>query len=190
MPDNDRISNKNKLPDDHSNWLTSYRVEDYLNRINKILHRTEGEYLICEFISKKTRRILDLGTGNGRLIKLLKEKIPDVESVAIDFSPPMINECRKEFFNDKTIEIIEHDLTYPLPINLGKFDAIVSSFAIHHLKHERKRKLYSEIFFMLKPKGIFCNLDHIHSDFKKLNQYFRKIIGRTPINKEHGKRLA
>lgn len=145
---------------------------------------------MCGFIPKKTSRILDLGTGNGILIKLLKEKMPAIESVAIDFSPPMLSELRREFLNDKTVEIIEHDLTYPLPTNLGKFDAIISSFAIHHLKHNRKRDLYSEIFFILKPGGIFCNLDHIHSESKKLNQYFRKIMGRTPVNKEHGKRLT
>jgi len=185
-----RISNKNRITDDHSNWRTSSRVENYLNRIDKIPHRTEGEFLLCEFIPKKTNRILDLGTGNGRLIKLLKEKIPEVESVAIDFSPPMIKEFLKEFSNNKKVEIVEHDLTYSLPNNLGKFDAIVSSFAIHHLKNERKRELYSEIFFILNPKGIFCNLDHIYSGSEKLNQYFRKIMGPTPINKEHGKRLA
>lgn len=89
---------------------------------------------------KRTRRILDLGTGNGRLIKLLKEKIPTVKSVTIDFSPPMLNEFKREFLNDDTIKIIEHDLTYPLPTNLGKFDAIVSNFAIHHLMHNRKKR--------------------------------------------------
>lgn len=141
------ILNKNRITDDHSNWRTSSRVVNYLNRIDKIPHRTEGELLLCEFIPKKTSRILDLGTGNGRLIKLLKEKIPAIESVAIDFSPPMLNELRREFLNDKTVEIIEHDLTYPLPTNLGKVDAIISSFAIHHLKHNRKKDFYSEIFF-------------------------------------------
>ena len=172
-----------KITDDHSNWRTSSRVVDYLNRVDKIPQRTEGELLLCEFISNKTRRILDLGTGNGRLIKLLKEKILTVESVAIDFSPPMLNEFRREFLNDDTIKIIEHDLTYPLPMDLGKFDAIISSFAIHHLMHNRKRSLYSEIFSILKQGGIFCNLDHISSESKKLNQYFRKVMGQRPINK-------
>ena len=89
---------------------------------------------------------------------MLKGKIPILDSVAIDFSPPMLNEFRKEFLNDKTVEIIEHDLTYPLPINLGRFDAIISSFAIHHLKHERKRELYSEIFFFLNQEVFFVIL--------------------------------
>ena len=192
MSDNIKsLSNKNRIIDDHSNWQSSSRVVDYLNRINKIPHRTEGEFLLCEFIpSKKPTRILDLGTGNGRLIKLLKGKIPFLESVAIDFSPPMLNELKREFLNDKTVHIIEHDLTYPIPKNVGKFDAIISSFAIHHLKSNRKRELYSEVFFHLKSNGIFCNLDHIKTESKKLNIYFRKVMGRTPINEEHCKRLT
>jgi methylase of polypeptide subunit release factors len=85
LRDNKKITNKNRIIDDHSNWRIVSRVADYLNRVDKIPHRSEGELLLCEFIPKKTRRILDLGTGNGRLIKLLKEKIPTVESIAIEF---------------------------------------------------------------------------------------------------------
>ncbi len=33
------ISNKNRIADDNSNWRTSSRVVDYLNRIDKISHR-------------------------------------------------------------------------------------------------------------------------------------------------------
>ena len=61
LRDNKMISNRNRITDDHSNWRTSSRVIDYLNRINKIPHMTEGEVLLCEFIPKKTSRILDLG---------------------------------------------------------------------------------------------------------------------------------
>ena len=153
MRDNKKKINKNRIIDDHSNWRASSRVTDYLNRLDKIPHRTEGEILLCEFIPKKTKRILDLGTGNGRLIKLLKEKIPTVKSVAIDFSPPMLKEFRREFVDDDTIKIIEHDLTYPLPTNLGKFDAIISSFAIHHLMHNRKKIFTLKYFLFLNQEA-------------------------------------
>ena len=182
--------NNTRVIDDHSKWLTSRRVKDYLNRVEQIPHRTEGESILCEFISKKTKRVLDLGSGNGRLIKLLKEKLPKIEYVALDFSPPMLIELKRQFLSDPLIKIVEHDLSYQLPSTLGKFDAIISSFAIHHLTHKRKRDLYVEIFSILKPGGIFCNLDHISSNSIRLSKYFRKIMTRKPVNKEHEKRLT
>lgn len=186
-----RVKKNNTLViDDHSKWLTSRRVKDYLNRVEQIPHRTEGESVLCEFISKKTKRVLDLGSGNGRLIKLLKEKLPKIEYIALDFSPHMLIELKRQFLSDPLVKIVEHDLSYELPSTLGKFDAIISSFALHHLTHKRKKELYFEIFSILKPGGIFCNLDHISSNSIRLSKYFRKIMARKPVNKEHEKRLT
>lgn len=182
--------NNTLVIDDHSKWLTSRRVKDYLNRVEQIPHRTEGESVLCEFISKKTKRVLDLGSGNGRLIKLLKEKLPNIEYIALDFSPHMLIELKRQFLSDPLVKIVEYDLSYELPSTLGKFDAIISSFALHHLTHKRKKELYFEIFSILKPGGIFCNLDHISSNSIRLSKYFRKIMARKPVNKEHEKRLT
>jgi SAM-dependent methyltransferase len=66
--------------------VTSERVEGYLERADKIPHRKEGENVLLDFIPKTTRRVLDLGKGYGRLIKLLKTKISSAKYVAIDFS--------------------------------------------------------------------------------------------------------
>jgi hypothetical protein len=65
----------NIKPDDPSHWLILWRDRQYLNRANKILHRSDGEQVLIDFIPMSTRRILDLGTDDGRLVKLLKQKI-------------------------------------------------------------------------------------------------------------------
>jgi ubiquinone/menaquinone biosynthesis C-methylase UbiE len=69
----------------------------------------------------------------------------DMEAVAMDFSPTMLEAASKRFASIPRISVIAHNLDGPLPA-LGRFDAVISSFAIHHLVHERKRALYAEIF--------------------------------------------
>lgn len=80
------------------------------------------------------------------------------------------------------MELFEHDLSELLP-DLGSFDAVVSSFAIHHLEHERKRSLYSEVFDLLEPGGVFANFEHVASPTHRLHLAFFEAIG-EPIESE------
>lgn len=148
----------------------------YLRKADTIPHRTEGEAVLLEQVPREVDRLLDLGTGNGRLLALLKVDRPQMSSIAIDFSPTMLAAARQQFANDSTVQIVEHNLDDPLP-SLGRFSAVVSSFAIHHLSHDRKRSLYGEVFSLLEPGGIFCNLEHVASPTENLHELFRRAIG-------------
>ena len=118
-------------------WSNAQNALAYLNVSDNLPHRSEGEAVLFEHITKDTNRILDLGTGDGRLIRLIKKNRPDIEAVTLDVSPTMLKAARDYFANDSKVKVIEHDLSLPLP-DLDYFDAVISSFAIHHLKHERK----------------------------------------------------
>ncbi len=164
-------------------WTRTDHALDYLERADSITHRTEGESSLLEFIPRATRRILDLGTGDGRLLALVlrgqvKKECPSTEAVAIDFSPAMIEAAGKRFAGDSSVALVTHNLDNPLP-GLGKFDAVISSFAIHHLVHERKRALYSEIHGLLNAGGVFCNLEHVASPTPRLHEEFLHGIGFT-----------
>ena len=160
-------------------WSRSDHALDYLERADSITHRTEGESSLLEFIPQTTRRILDLGTGDGRLLALVKREHPNTEAVAIDFSPAMLEAAKKRFAGDSSVAVLTHSLDDPLP-ELGKFDAVISSFAIHHVVHERKRTLYSEIHGLLNAGGVFCNLEHVASPTPRLHEEFLRAIGFTP----------
>jgi tRNA (cmo5U34)-methyltransferase len=171
-------------------WTSTEHAQDYLGRANSIPHRTEGEATLLEFIPKTARRILDLGTGNGRLLALAKSSLAPiaVESVAIDFSPTMLEAAGKRFAEDSSVTIIAHNLDHPLPA-LGKFDAVISCFVIHHLVHERKRALYAEIHNILNSGGVFCNLDHVASPTQRLHEEFLHRTGNTVKHEDPSNKL-
>src|SRR5688572_28299544 len=125
-------------------YATAEHALKYLALADKIPHRAEGEGILLDFVPRTARRILDLGAGDGRLLALLRIDRPEAEGVAVDFSPAMLQAARARFQNAPKISVIDHNLDHSLPA-LGQFDAVVSSFAIHHCSDERKKSLYTEI---------------------------------------------
>jgi tRNA (cmo5U34)-methyltransferase len=166
-------------------WVKADHAVQYLGRADRIPHRTEGEATLLELLPRRVERVLDLGSGDGRLLALVLEKFPEASGVALDFSPTMIERLRARFGQRGGVEILNHNMDHPLP-QLGLFDAVVSSFAIHHCTHDRKRELYSEVFQLLVPGGTFCNLEHVASPTAKLHEEFLAAIScesEDPSNK-------
>lgn len=157
-------------------YQTPEYASAYLARAAEIPHRGEGEAVLLSFVPPSSKRILDLGTGGGRLLVLLRDHCPDAELVGLDFSPAMLAAASARFAGDPRVSIREHDLNATLPTDLP-FDAIVSGFAIHHCADERKRTLYGEIYDRLSPGGVFCNLEHVSSPTSALHQRFLDGIG-------------
>ena len=169
-------------------WTKSDHALDYLERADSIAHRKEGEATLLEFIPQTARRVLDLGTGDGRLLALVRAEHPATDAVAIDFSPAMLDAAKKRFGDDPSVTLVIHNLDDPLP-ELGTFDAVVSCFAIHHLVHERKRALYSEVYDRLNAGGVFCNLEHVASPTPRLHREFLHGIGYTVETEDPSNKL-
>ena len=169
-------------------WSTAEHSKDYLERADSIPHRREGEATLLEFLPERIGRFLDLGSGGGRLLALVKEARPNAEAVAVDFSAAMLEVLRNAYRGDAQTSIVEHDLSSPLP-ELGKFDAVVSSFAIHHVTHERKRTLYAEIFERINPGGMFLNLEHVASATDRLHESFLAQLDLTSETEDPSNKL-
>jgi SAM-dependent methyltransferase len=170
-------------------WTTDRdRVRRYLDRADEFPHRVEGESVLLEHVPADAHRVLDLGTGDGRLLALLRADRPEMLAVGVDFSELMLSATRERLVGDERTKLVRHDLSEPLPA-LGRFDAVVSSFAIHHLEDERKRSLFGEVFDLLEPGGVFANFEHVASPSQRLHAAFFEAIGEPLENEDPSDRL-
>lgn len=170
-------------------WRSPTHALEYLARADTVPHRTEGEGVLLECLPRPLMRVLDLGSGGGRLLALVKLARPEARAVALDFSMTMIDRLRDRFAADPSVSVMEHDMDDPLPASLGTFDAIVSSFAIHHLPHERKRAIYAEVYRLLAPRGVFCNLEHVASPTATLHEQFLAALTVGPGEEDPSNKL-
>jgi tRNA (cmo5U34)-methyltransferase len=203
-------------------WSDPAWAQRYLGERDGIPHRVEGITVLMEVVPRRARRVLDLGTGDGHTLGLLRAAMPSAreevpssdegvgsarprtagrvrerrakrarpeEWVGVDFSAEMLGRARERFADDPAVQIVEHDLDDPLPKTLGRFDLVVSSFAIHHCVHERKRALYGEVFELLEPGGMFANLEHVASATPALHVDFLAAIGRSPDDDDPSNKL-
>jgi tRNA (cmo5U34)-methyltransferase len=166
-------------------WSEPGRVAEYLSR--EIPHRRVAEELLLEALPERVDRFLDLGTGDGRLLGLVRERHPQAHGVGLDSSKPMLDRAAELFGGERSIELRSYDLASPL-VEPGPFDAIVSGLAIHHLEDGRKRALFAEAHGLLAPGGVFANLDLVRSATPALHERFRREIGR--VEDDPGDRLA
>ncbi len=99
---------------------------------------------------KEGDKILDLGCGNGRLIKSLDEADKKYDYLGIDFSKNIIEQAKQQF-PDRKFQV--NDIS-DLDFAANSFDMIFSIATFHHLVSKKERlELLNKINTWLKPGG-------------------------------------
>ena len=97
---------------------------------------------------KPGQRVLEVGSGPGHIASALAET--GIEVTGIDFSGAMVEVARTRYpelaFQEANAE--------NLPFDDESFDAVVSSFVVHHLA--RPEIVFREVRRVLKPGGRFA----------------------------------
>jgi SAM-dependent methyltransferase len=171
-------------------WVDAEHARSYLEARDEIPYRAQGMTALAEFLPAEVERALDLGTGDGVTLALVRELRPGATGVAADFSEEMLGLARARFAADERVEVVAHDLDTPLPATWGRFDLVVSSFAIHHVEDTRKRALYAEVHERLRPGGTFLNLEHVASPTPELHAAFLAALGIDPADDDPSNLLA
>ena len=171
-------------------WRNAEHAINYLDKRDLIPRRAEAYSVLFEALPERVNRVLDLGTGDGNTLELVLDSYPGATGVGLDFQDEMLDRARQRFAGEASVEIRRHDLDAPLPADLGEFDAVVSSFAIHHLVPDRQRQLYAEIFDRLVPGGVFANVEHVASTTARRHEEFLYAIGSSPEQDDPSNKLV
>jgi tRNA (cmo5U34)-methyltransferase len=158
-------------------WRNADHAINYLEKRASIPRRTDAYEVLFEIMPERVERVLDLGTGDGNVLQMVLDARPGATGVGLDFQDEMLDRARERFADRPEAEIRRHDLDAPLPADLGRFDVVVSSFAIHHLEPERQMALYGEVFQHLVPGGLFANVEHVASSTPKRHEEFLLAAG-------------
>jgi SAM-dependent methyltransferase len=166
------------VTEDPGGWHDPAQVSEYLGRVGTLQPRLAGEAMLLDVVPDAPERVLDLGCGDGRLAAVVLDNRATVtDVVAVDASPPMLDQARSRFADDPRVTVQEWDLNQPIS-EFGEFDVVVSGFAIHHLVDARKQELFAEVADQLRSGGLFANLEVIQSATPELHTVFRAAIGR------------
>lgn len=162
-----------------TNWqrqdVTQYYLEQIRGGIPFGAEQAKIMLQVINYFIPNPKRIIDLGCGNGFLAEILLKTYPDASALLIDHSEPMVQAAREHMSEyGNRCEIIHGDFSHSIQeyAKSNSVDCIVSGFAIHHLTHEKKKKLYRDIYNLLSDGGVFINIEHVASatfEIGKLN---------------------
>ena len=110
-------------------------------------------------------RALDLGCGPGPLSARLLERFPSAKVVAVDVDP-VVQRIGREALGDRggRLAWVRADLGAPgwsRALPSGRFDAALSTTALHWLSSRALHRLYRDLHRRLRPGGLFVNGDFL-----------------------------
>jgi SAM-dependent methyltransferase len=99
-------------------------------------------------------RVLEVGSGPGRLAVRLAELATDVRVTGIDITPEMVERANALAARTDVADRVEFRIgdVASLPFADASFDVVVSTFSLHHWQHPAMG--LAEIYRVLRPGGV------------------------------------
>jgi SAM-dependent methyltransferase len=154
------------------------------NNWNNIRFESGANYFIERFlemaVGSGTKKILEIGCGDGFLTSFLLKR--NVQITAVDISGKAIENMRHQFSEEigqGKLKLKCADAVEFLETAEEKYDAIVGSGIIHHIKKEDWKKLFWAARKKLSPGGVFaCGPEPNAGGFYSLVWPFAKFFYR------------
>lgn len=129
---------------------------DYFNKTAEDYDTShDGKFVQCmyrEILARvpdtRGQRLLDLGCGNGNILKILNERIP-AEYYGLDISEKMIEEAGKKLGKAARLQVGDAE---QLPYKDNFFDVVVCNASFHH--YPNPEKAAAEMGRIIKSGGL------------------------------------
>ena len=116
------------------------------------------------------KELLDVGCGGGNYTLKLLQRLPNLNVTLVDLSQQMLD-CAVSRIRPQTsgtVEAIHSDMR-ELELGEQRFDVIVASAVLHHLRTDDEwRSVFQKFFTALKPNGSIWIFDLIESPIPEL----------------------
>ena len=106
--------------------------------------------------------MLEIGTGQGGDAVYFKSL--GYEVVATDYSTAALESAKSWV---KGVEFLNVDTAAGLPFADQTFDVVYSHLALHYFNSEVTKKIFTDIYRVLKPGGIFAAITNTVTDPEK-----------------------
>lgn len=111
--------------------------------------------------------VVDLGTGPGLLLPMLRQRLPQAELIGVEIQPVMLESARP-IAEECGAAIVEADLGGPLPLPDACADVVLAVMSFHELPHPPI--LLEHAARLVKPGGTFVIYDWVK---RPLRDYLR-----------------
>ena len=121
---------------------------------------------ICNSVTKRKAKLLEIGCGPGNITKYLLTQRPDFEIFGIDIAPNMVELAKR---NNPTASFAIMDSRQISNLD-KKYDGIISGFCLPYLSQTESNELIANSYELLNDNGLFylsfVEGDPQKSDFK------------------------
>jgi len=128
-------------------------------------------------VGQEPQVAIDLGAGAGFVAERFLRRFPGARLIAIDGAASMTAVAKTRL--GKLAERIDFRIADFREIagirGVGPVDAIVSSFALHHLGAGEKRAVLSACTGLLRPGGWFVNADLVVAETAEVERVIQRI---------------
>ena len=167
------------------NWNIYKKVVQY-NYMHHAEFANKTAAVFRTLMVKKSLRILDIGCGDASVLLPNIKRFSGISYTGYDLSSAALQLAAQHLEREKIpVALKEGDMRLLIQEEKNVFDVIHSSFAIHHLQDNEKRKLIAKCFERLTGGGKMIYVDVFRqagiSRDKYIEDYFSYIRNNWPL---------